>query len=336
MFDPAFVDWNLPATACPPEERHLKAPAHLARQLARLERMGLGQPFVMRPSALGLHWFPAGHWLVGCGNAEVLHQPSLAVVGTRSPAAEEEAALRGWLDESLQRLGLTVVSGGARGIDTMAHRAALRARLPTVAVLAGGMLQAGPAQNRSLFAEIVAAGGCILTEQPLGCRPFDTLFVARNRTIAALSLGTLVVRAPVQSGALTTAGFARRLQRPVGVLPGAPWEPSAAGSNGLLMRGAAVVTQAEELAVLLGTALSEGSRALPLAPPAAQRVAVPSVGLSEAASRLWALLSVTWEEGDDVVRLSGLAGGEAVAALTELELDGLLERRGTQWRRARR
>jgi predicted Rossmann fold nucleotide-binding protein DprA/Smf involved in DNA uptake len=102
------------------------------------------------------------------------------------------------------------------------------------------------------------------------------------------------------------------------------------------MRGATVVTQAEELAVLLGTALSEGSRALPLAPPAAQRVAVPSVGLSEAASRLWALLSETWEEGDDVVRLSGLAGGEAVAALTEIELDGLLERRGTQWRRARR
>ena len=336
MFDPAFVDWNLPATACPPEERQSHAEAHLARQLARLERLGLGQPFVMRPSALGLHWFPAGHWLVGCGNPEVLHQPSLAVVGTRSPAAEEEAALRGWLDDALQRLGLAVVSGGARGIDTMAHRAALRAGLPTVAVLAGGMLQAGPAQNRSLFAEIVAAGGCILTEQPLGCRPFDTLFVARNRTIAALSLGTLVVRAPVQSGALTTAGFARRLQRPVAVLPGAPWETSAEGSNGLLRRGATVVTRAEELAALLGTALSEGSRALPLAPPAAQSVAVPSVALSEAASRLWALLSEAWEEGDDMVRLSGLAGGEAVAALTELELDGLLERRGTQWRRARR
>ena len=267
---------------------------------------------------------------------EVLHQPSVAVVGTRSPAAEEEAALRDWLDDSLQRLGLTVVSGGARGIDTMAHRAALRAGLPTVAVLAGGMLQAGPAQNRSLFAEIVAAGGCVLTEQPLGCRPFDTLFVARNRTIAALSLGTLVVRAPMQSGALTTAGFARRLQRPVGVLPGAPWEPSAAGSNGLLGRGASVITQAGELAVLLGTSLAEGSRALPLAPAAAQAFAVPSVALSEAASRLWAVLSAELEEGDEVVRLSGLAGGEAVAALTELEMDGLLERRATQWRRARR
>ena len=334
MFDPAFVDWNLPATACPPEEREQRAAPHLARQLSRLERMGLGKPFVMRPSVLGLHWFPAGHWLVGCGNVEVLHQPSVAVVGTRSPAAEEEAALRDWLDDSLQRLGLTVVSGGARGIDTMAHRAALRAGLPTVAVLAGGMLQAGPAQNRSLFAEIVAAGGCILTEQPLGCRPFDTLFVARNRTIAALSLGTLVVRAPVQSGALTTAGFARRLQRPVGVLPGAPWEPSAMGSNGLLGRGASVVTRAEELAVLLGTSLAEGSRALPLAPAAAQTFAVPSVALSEAASRLWAVLSAELEEGDEVVRLSGLAGGEAVAALTELEMDGLLERRATQWRRA--
>lgn len=68
MFDPAFVDWNLPATACPPEEREQCAGPYLARQLARLERMGLGQPFVMRPSALGLHWFPAGHWLVACGN----------------------------------------------------------------------------------------------------------------------------------------------------------------------------------------------------------------------------------------------------------------------------
>jgi DNA processing protein len=211
-------------------------------------------------------------------------------------------------------------------------------RVQAAGVISGTVaaLQAGPAQNRSLFAEIVAAGGCILTEQPLGCRPFDTLFVARNRTIAALSLGTLVVRAPVQSGALTTAGFARRLQRPVGVLPGAPWEPSAVGSNSLLGRGATAITRAEELATLLGTALSEGSLALPLVPAAAQSVAVPSVGLSEAANRLWAVLSETWEEGDDVVRLSGLAGGEAVAALTELELDGLLERRGTQWRRARR
>ncbi len=312
----------------------MQAPAHLARQLARLERMGLGQPFVMRPSALGLHWFPAGHWLVGCGNAEVLHQPSLAVVGTRSPAADEEAALSDWLNHELSRLGLTVVSGGARGIDTMAHRAALRAGLPTVAVLAGGMLQAGPAQNRSLFAEIVAAGGCVLTEQPLGCRPFDTLFVARNRTIAALSLGTLVARAPVQSGALTTAGFARRLQRPVGVLPGAPWEPSAAGSNGLLGRGASAITRAEELATLLGTALASGSRALPLVQ--SEPAAVPIGAMSEAAGRLWAALAAVWEEGDDVVRLSGLAGGEALAALTELELDGLLERRGTQWRRAGR
>lgn len=335
MFDAAFAEWNLPARACDEADRPAAAAALLERQLDRLDRLGFGRPFVLRPESLGLHWFPAGHWLVGCGKAEVLRQPALAVVGTRRPALAEEAAIAGWLAAELPRLGLAVVSGGARGIDTLAHRAALRAQLPTVAVLAGGLLQAGPAENRSLFRDIVAAGGCLLTEQPLGCRPFDTQFVARNRTIAALALGTLVVRAPAQSGALTTAGFARRLKRPVAVLPGQPWEESAAGSNGLLARGAVAVASAAALAELFGVALAQGS--LPLALAGMEEVAtVATPNLSEAAQRLWQRLSATFEEGDALIGQAGLSGGEALAALTELELDGLLERRGTQWRRAGR
>lgn len=336
MFDPLFADWNLPARGCDEADRPAAAAALLERQLVRLERLGFGHPFVLRPTDLGFSWFPANHWLVGCGNADLLRHPAVAVVGTRRPAPDEEAALGRWLDRELPRLGLTVVSGGARGIDTLAHQAALRAGLPTVAVLAGGLLHAGPAQNRGLFRDIVAAGGCLLSEQPLGARPFDTQFVARNRTIAALALGTLVVRAPVQSGALTTAGFAKRMNHPVAVLPGQPWEPSAAGSNALLECGARAVADADGLAALLGVSVAQGPQPLPLSDGALAHANADEPVLSEAAARLWKLLGPAFDEGDGLVARAGLSGGEALAALTELELDGLLERHGTQWRRARR
>ena len=312
----------------------MAAPALLDRQVERLERLGYGTPFWLRPASLGLQWFPDDHWLVGCGNEQLLRQPSLAVVGTRRPSEVEEREIAAWLLSELVQLGLAVVSGGARGIDTLAHRAALRGGLPTVAVLAGGLLQAGPAENRGLFRDIVESGGCLLTEQPLGYRPFETQFVARNRTIAALSLGTLVVRAPTQSGALTTAGFARRMKRPVAVVPGAPWEPSAAGSNGLLTRGAVAVSNAAGLAELLGVSVRHGSLPLPVAEAAAPSSPHVMPALSEAATRLWTLLGGAWEDGDLIIGRASLTGSEALAALTELEVEGLLDRRGTLWRRA--
>lgn len=170
---------------------------------------------------------------------------AIAVVGTRY-ADEDALAFAFELGRELAAAGRTVVSGGALGIDAAAHRGALDAGGPTVAVLATGFDPAYPPSHRELFAEI-AAEGALVSEADDGSPPAGWTFLARNRLIAALGSAVVVVQAPARSGALSTARLALRLNKPVFTVPYAPWQVRGEGCLALLRQGAAVCTSVRDV-----------------------------------------------------------------------------------------
>ncbi len=191
---------------------------------------------------LDLGWGPP--WLYVRGSGE-LPLRTAAIVGTRkaTPSAREIAF---GLARGCVRAGVCVVSGLARGIDSAAHRGALAAGGPTVAVLGTGVDRCYPAANRALFAEILA-GGLIMSEYPPGSPPLRQHFPARNRLLAALAPVVVVVQAPARSGALITATLAAEAGCDVLAVPGDPLLPENAGSNQLLAEGARVALGVDDV-----------------------------------------------------------------------------------------
>ncbi|MEA3397722.1 MAG: DNA-processing protein DprA [Chloroflexota bacterium] len=170
---------------------------------------------------------------------------AVALVGTRKATANGREVAR-QLAGDLARNGVTVISGLARGIDGIAHRAALEAGGRTIAVLGCGVDQVYPPEHRRLAAEIMEHGA-LVSDYPLGTRPEGKNFPPRNRIISGLSLGALVVEAGLRSGALITADFAADQGREVFAVPGNILNPAAAGCNRLLRDGAAVVTEVRDI-----------------------------------------------------------------------------------------
>lgn len=172
----------------------------------------------------------------------------LAVVGTRKPSSYGQHVTK-TLARDLAQSGLTIVSGLALGIDSLAHTAALEANGKTMAVLGCGVERANiyPASNRYLGEKIVDRGGCIISEHPLGTPPLKHHFPRRNRIISGASLGTLVVEAPLKSGALLTAQLSLEQNREVFSVPGNITSAYSAGTNKLIKMGARVTTSAEDV-----------------------------------------------------------------------------------------
>ncbi|MBK6576541.1 MAG: DNA-processing protein DprA [Sandaracinaceae bacterium] len=161
---------------------------------------------------------------------------AVAIVGTRRADPEALDFAHG-LARDLASAGIVILSGGALGVDAAAHRGALAANGKTVAVLASGFAKPYPPSHGPLFEEI-AASGALLTEAPDEGAFEGFRFLHRNRLIAALGhSGTIVIQAPIRSGTLSTAEDARRLKRPVWVVPGAPWDPRSQGGSGCSARG---------------------------------------------------------------------------------------------------
>jgi len=246
--------------------------------------------------------------LFAIGSLATLRPPIVAIVGTRRATPYGERVTRE-LAGSLACAGATVVSGLARGIDATAHRAALAASAGTVAVLGTGVDIAYPTQHRALHAEI-GARGLLLSEERPGDRCSGGSFPKRNRIIAALASVTIVIEAPVKSGALITATHALDLGRTVAAVPGPIDVPQSAGSNELLRDGAHVIASAADALQLVG------------ARPPARR----EPELATAAERaLWTALGDGPADLDLLAARAALPARDCLAAITTLEMHGAVE-----------
>jgi DNA processing protein len=201
------------------------------------------------------------------GDVQRLHLPSIAIVGSRGATVQGMDFARA-LAENFSGRGLTVVSGLAMGIDAAAHAGALVGPGSTAAVLATGLDRMYPKQNSELATKILAEGGVIVSEMPLGTAPLPELFPQRNRIISGLSLGVVVVEASVQSGSLVTARFAGEQNREVFAVPGSIHNPMARGCHQLIRQGAKLVESAEDVLVELRLAIADQ---LPKAKAAARK-----------------------------------------------------------------
>ena len=194
---------------------------------------------------------PLGLWLRGPLRLDEATSGSVAIVGSRS-ATTYGAEVAGRIAAQLAGDGVCVVSGAAYGIDVSAHRGALAGGGPTVAVLACGVDRAYPAGNQAVL-DHLGRHGLVVSEVPPGCAPTKLRFLSRNRLIAALSAGTVVVEAAVRSGALSTAAWAHRLGRVLMGVPGPVTSAPSEGVHELLRRGEAhLVTTAAHVLELVG------------------------------------------------------------------------------------
>lgn len=267
----------------------------------------------------------------------------VAVVGSRE-ANENGLALARSLGEGLARAGVTVVSGGARGVDAAAHEGALWGAVASVAVLGCGIDVSYPPENGELFERLARGPGALVSEFAPGTQPLPPNFPRRNRTIAGLSDAVVVVRAALQSGALITANHAAHEGRPLFAVPGDPGERSAQGSNELLrVPQVKAVTSAVEVLEALGWPVPEGLRlpqqadagqadpGFPAGPPSNPAGAGKEERLPDQASlRLWQLLDErTPSHVDELAALARLSAPEVLGRLADLELKGMcLQRPG--------
>ncbi|UCE88569.1 MAG: DNA-processing protein DprA [Pseudomonadota bacterium] len=250
------------------------------------------------------------------GDTASLDVPQLAVVGSRRPTRTGEELAHGFGAE-LVRAGLAVTSGLALGIDAAAHRGALEAGGPTVAVAGTGLDRVYPARNRELAREI-AGGGALVSEFAPGTRPTPGNFPRRNRVISGLSRGVLVVEAALESGSLITARFALEQGREVFALPGSVYNPQAKGCHALIRDGAKLVESVAHVLEELGGWESVG--AAPVAPGAPRG----AVELDAEQRKVLDCIGFEPTAIDVVVERSGLTAETVCSILLVLELQGLV------------
>ncbi len=263
--------------------------------------------------------------LFALGNLALLERPGVAIVGSRDHSAygEQVANQVGRLAASA---GLVVVSGMARGLDAVAHAAALEAGGGSIGVLGNGLGVIYPAANRRLY-ERMAERGLLLTEFPPGERPAVYTFPRRNRLISGLSRVTVVVEAAEGSGTLSTVDEATRQGRTVMAVPGPITSKTSVGTNRLLRDGAEPLLEPLDLLAHYPEHRRLAGTPLPAAdgPPvrAARPVPVPD-DLPPAEHRLAVALQGGAQDFDGLIRVAGLTAAEALAALSGLELRGLI------------
>ncbi len=264
-------------------------------------------------------------WVRGDVDLAEAMRRSASVVGSRAATAYGLDVTRD-IAVGLADRGFTVTSGAAFGIDGAAHEGALAGGGTTVALLACGIDRVYPAAHAHLLAEI-ARTGAVVTELPPGSLPLRQRFLSRNRLIAALTRGTLVVEAGLRSGSLNTARHARALGRPVGAVPGPVTSPVSAGCHALLRNtDAALVTSAAEAVDLFGD----------IGPDTADTIHVDDIDQrwSDADRTVFGVIPVRAAVGlDTLVDGTGLPVADVLATLTRLEEDAVIRRRGDGWQK---
>jgi DNA processing protein len=289
------------------------------RERARVETLGarylvLGQG--LYPSLLA-EMDDAPPLLIARGNLNLLDTPAVAIVGARNASAAACRFARS-LAHDLGSEGLAVVSGLARGIDSAAHDGALESG--TIGVIAGGIDVFYPPENEARQ-KAMFERGLVLAEMPPGTEPRARHFPYRNRIIAGIAAGTVVVEAAPRSGSLITARLAAEAGREVMAVPGSPLDPRAQGCNQLIRDGATLVQNAGDVVAELA--------------PAASRVAAPDASFDPAVADepddtllgvVEELLGPSPAPVDEIIRLSGAPPGAVQMALLELDLAGRLDR----------
>lgn len=334
----------------------LADPDDVARELDAARRMGvrfvaLGEPDYPTP----LRDIADAPPLIAVrGDLAALKRECAAIVGSRNASALG-LAMTQRLATGLGQAGYLVVSGLARGVDGAAHRASLSTG--TIAVLAGGHRNIYPAEHEKLVEEIVAAGGAVVSEMPLGWEARGRDFPRRNRIVSGLSLGVVVVEAARRSGSLITARFAAEQGRDVFAVPGHPLDPRAEGPNDLIAEGATMCLDAAQIVAALDAMKDRPRKDLfaedvrpslteplwdeidgldadlpaasldyrfdePAPAPYTAEAPAPANTPAQDQAAILALLGPSPAALDDVLRLAALPTAAARAALVELEMSG--------------
>lgn len=275
---------------------------------------------------------PHALWVRGNPHLAQLTASAVGIVGTRAASSYGHHATAD-LCTGLVRHQHTVVSGGALGIDTVAHTTALDAGGTTMVVAACGAGQVYPRRNESLLTRIVAEGGAVVTEYPPGVTPDRHRFLTRNRLVAALSQGTIVVEAAFRSGALNTLKWAEILNRRALAVPGPILGPGSLGTNLAIRDGrAAMVLSADDAHEQLspvGTSDVDGQYEIDFAADAVQKLSRNELRVYDALP----LADTGGLEADDVAKSCGFTVGLTVHLLIDLSGKGLVARDGQLWRR---
>ena len=297
----------------------LASAAQIEREMARVE--ALGGRYLFRGEAdypaLLAETEGAPPVLIVRGDVELLKRPLVAMVGARNASAAACRFAR-QLAYDLGQAGVVVVSGLARGIDAASHDGALATG--TVAVIAGGIDIFYPPENEARQ-RAIGESGLLMAEQPPGLEPRARHFPQRNRIIAGVACGTVIVEAAPKSGSLITARQAGECGREVMAVPGSPLDPRAQGCNALIRDGATLIQNAEEVLEAIRplgfSAVREPDKGFDLAGADAD---------DAARNRIVELLGPTPVGSDEVVRQSGLRAAVVQTVMLELELAGRLER----------
>ncbi|MEM8750117.1 MAG: DNA-processing protein DprA [Pseudomonadota bacterium] len=257
------------------------------------------------------------------GNRDILSRDAVAFVGSRN-ASMAGVKLTGQLARDVGAEGFSIVSGLARGIDSAAHRASLVSG--TVAIFAGGVDHIYPPENVGLVDDILKTGGAVVSEMPLGWKPRAQDFPRRNRIVAGMSLGLVVVEAARRSGSLISARLANEMGRLVFAVPGSPLDPRSEGANHLIKQGAQLITSASDIVDAMR----------PIAADAAQstyslnetdRDEVECEQANETdRDRLLAALGHAPTDVDDIMQFTGLPPGKLQLMVLEMEIAGTIER----------
>ena len=255
-------------------------------------------------------------------------QPCVAVIGSRMCSTYGENASE-MLARDLASRGICIISGLARGIDTAAHRGAIRGGGRTIAVLGTGIDGFYPKENRRLVDEIIEAGGAIVSQFPLGTPPLKDNFPYRNRIISGLTLGVVLIEATERSGSLITARLAMEQNREVMAVPGNITSRNSVGTNYLIKSGAKLIQQWQDVVAELPSEISAA-----ILPPTIEKangkyestkLEVAPADLSEIERKIWTLLSPDDSAHiDGLLEQSGLSFGDLNSALVGLDLKDLI------------
>ena len=298
-----------------PVDQHL-----IDKEIERIGKLGARYTFLGDPDypALLAQAESAPPALIVRGNLDLASRRSVALVGARNASAAACRFARE-LAHGLGQEGVIIVSGLARGIDTASHQGAGLAN--TVAVIGSGIDVNFPPENADLQ-ERIASEGLLITELQPGAEPLARHVPARNRIIAWMSLGTVVVEAAPRSGSLLTARLAGEEGREVMAIPGFPADPRAQGCNNLIREGATLVQNAQEVIEAIGSIDPRAVRS-----PRGAFAPEPPTDLAETErSRILDLMSMSPVSIDELIRQSGLAPAPVQTALLELEIAGRLQR----------